>query len=125
EETLEMAGRLRRYRGSRPLPELRGRTVILVDDGLATGVTARAAVKALLRYHPRHLVLAVPVCSQHAAAALLRDVDDFVCVSAPGDFRAVGLWYEDFHQVFDEEVISCLEDARRRQMERAPAGAAR
>jgi putative phosphoribosyl transferase len=121
EETLEMARRLRRYRGSRPLPELRGRTVILVDDGLATGATARAAVMALRQLHPRHLVLAVPVCSQRAATPLLRQVDDFVCLSAPADFRAVGLWYQDFHEVADEEVIGCLEAVRQARAADAPA----
>jgi predicted phosphoribosyltransferase len=118
DETLEIARRLRRYRGNRPLPDLRGRTVILVDDGLATGVTARAAVTALRECAPGRLVLAVPVCSHRAAAQLRTMVDDFVCLSTPVDFRAVGLWYEDFPQVVDEEVIACLEEAR--QLESAP-----
>jgi len=121
EETLEMARRVRRFRGNRPFPDLRNRTVILVDDGLATGVTARAAVQALRLHRPRHLVLAVPVSSREGAMQLLREVDDLICVSAPADFRAVGLWYEEFPQVFDEEVVACLEAARQRRAESAPA----
>jgi predicted phosphoribosyltransferase len=108
-ERREMERRLHHYRGDRPLPDLHGRTVILVDDGLATGVTARAAVQAIWRQWPLRLVLAVPVAARETAAALRLEVDDLVCLAAPPDFQAVSLWYEEFPQVTDEEVIAILE----------------
>ena len=111
DETQEMQRRLQHYRGSRPLPEPRGRTVILVDDGLATGVTARAAIVALRCQQPRRLVLAVPVCPPETAVALRPQVDDLVALSTPPDFHAVGLWYETFTQTSDDEVIDLLERA--------------
>lgn len=113
EETAEMERRLQRFRGDRPLPELRGRTVILVDDGLATGVTAHAAVRAVRQLEPAGIVLAVPVCAVETAEALRREVDDIVCVHSPADFYAVGLWYEDFDQTTDEEVVELLDRSRR------------
>lgn len=109
EETEEMERRLRHYRGRRPEPNPRGRTVILVDDGLATGVTARAAIQALRCQQPRRLVLAVPVCPPETAEALRPLVNDLVALSTPPDFHAVGLWYESFAQTSDEEVIDLLE----------------
>jgi predicted phosphoribosyltransferase len=108
EETAEMQRRLHRFRGDRPAPEPRGRTVILVDDGLATGVTARAAIRSIRREEPLRLVLAVPVCAPETAEALRPEVDDLVCVDMPADFMAVGLWYEDFSQTTDEEVVNLL-----------------
>jgi putative phosphoribosyl transferase len=117
-ETEEIERRLRLLRGNSPEPEVRGRTVILVDDGLATGVTARAAIEALRRRAPQHLVLAVPVCAVQTEEALYSEVDELVCLKAPSDLMAIGLWYEDFEQVEDEEVIALLERARREQEER-------
>jgi predicted phosphoribosyltransferase len=108
-----MERRLQRYRGNRPLPELRGRMVILVDDGLATGVTARAAIQAIQRQEPCRLVLAVPVCPPETAEALRPLVDDLICLATPSDFHAVGLWYESFTQTSDDEVIDVLERAWR------------
>lgn len=108
EETAEMARRLRHYRGDRPPLDPAGRTVILVDDGLATGLTALAAVRSLRRDGPRRLVVAAPVCSPEAVRLLRADVDDVVCVEAPPAFRAVGLWYDDFAQTTDEEVLALL-----------------
>lgn len=111
-ETKEIERRLRLLRGDRPEPEIRGRTAILVDDGLATGVTARAAIEALRRRSPRSLVLAVPVCAPQTVEALRQEVDELICLKCPSDFMAVGLWYRDFDQVEDEEVIALLESAR-------------
>jgi|SRR5579883_73359 putative phosphoribosyl transferase len=112
EEAAEMERRLRRYRGDRPAPELRGRTVIIVDDGLATGVSARAAVASVRQQSPGRIVLAVPVCAPETADALRREVDDLVCVEMPPNFYAVGLWYDRFDQTTDEEVIELLDRAR-------------
>ena len=87
--------------------------MILVDDGLATGVTARAAVRALRERRPRRLVLAVPVCPPRTARLLAPEVDDLVCPYTPEHFAAVGLWYRDFEQTTDDEVVELLERARR------------
>jgi predicted phosphoribosyltransferase len=95
--------------------------VILVDDGLATGVTARAAIEALQRRAPRCLILAAPVCAQPSAELLRPEVDELVCLKAPPNLTAISLWYEDFYQVPDEEVIELLERARREQEERGSA----
>jgi predicted phosphoribosyltransferase len=109
EERREMERRLQCYRGDRPLPDLGGRTVILVDDGLATGVTARAAIQAIRRQAPRRLVLAVPVCPPETAETLRPLVDDLMALSTPPDFHAVGLWYGTFAQTSDDEVIALLQ----------------
>ena len=113
-ESAEVERRLRLFRGDRPYPDLYGRTAILVDDGLATGVTARAAFHTLRLMQPEKLVLAVPVCAPQTAAPIRSEVDDLICVVAPTNLRAIGLWYENFEQVPDEEVIRLLEEARRR-----------
>jgi len=113
EEALEMERRLRRYRGGRPLPDVRQRAVILVDDGLATGVTARAAIRAIRRWEPGHLVLAVPVSAPDTARAVSSEVDELVCLETPPGFMAVGQYYMDFEQTSDEEVIELIERARR------------
>src|SRR5918997_3537133 len=117
-EMAEVERRLRHFRGDRPEPEVRDRTVILVDDGLATGVTARAAVKALRSLEPRRLVLAAPVCAAQTAELLGPEVDELVCLEAPPDLGAIGFWYRDFSQTSDEEVIELLEKARREHEER-------
>jgi putative phosphoribosyl transferase len=124
-ETAEVQRRMRLFRGDHPEPEVRGRTVILVDDGLATGVTARAAVAALRRLRPRRLVLAAPVCAAQTADLLGPEVDELVYLEAPSDLGAIGFWYRDFAQTSDEEVIELLESARRDQEDRpvrVPAG---
>jgi len=113
EETAEAERRLKLFRGDRPEPEVRERTVILVDDGIATGVTTRAAMEALRRREPRCLVLAVPVCATRTAESLRQEVDELICLEAPSDLMAIGFWYRDFEQVPDEEVIELLERARR------------
>jgi len=114
-ESAEDERRLRHLRGEgRPYPDLAGRTAILVDDGLANGVTARAALLALNRLNPRRLVLAVPVCASQTANLLRPETDDLICLLDPPDLEAIGLWYRDFDQVPDGEVVRLLEEARRR-----------
>lgn len=112
-EREEMNRRLELYRGRTDYSNLTGKVAILVDDGLATGVTASAAIVALRSFEPAAIVLAVPVCSQEAAARLSRQVDEFVSLQSPHDFQAVGLWYQHFAQTTDDEVMALLEQARR------------
>jgi putative phosphoribosyl transferase len=111
-EGVEVERRVRRYRGGRPPIDVRGRTVILVDDGIATGGTARAAVKALRARGAGRVVLAAPVVARRTAEQLAPEVDALVCVALPETFFAVGEWYEDFRQTTDEEVEACLTAAR-------------
>jgi putative phosphoribosyl transferase len=112
-ETAEVERRLRRFRGDLPEAEVSGRTAVLVDDGLATGVTARAALEALRRRGPGRLILAAPVCAAQTAERLRAEVDDLVCLECPSDLGAIGFWYRDFEQTSDEEVVGLLERARR------------
>jgi predicted phosphoribosyltransferase len=118
-EWRELARRERAYRGDRPPPEVRGRTVILIDDGLATGTTMRAAVAALRQQGPARIVVAVPVAAAATVEEMQNEVDDLVYVQAPEVFYAVGSWYEDFAQTSDAEVHALLEQAA----EDHPAGA--
>lgn len=100
--------------GRAPVP-VEGATVIVVDDGIATGTTVRAALKALRRRHPARLVLAVPVAPSDTLAELSKEVDEIVCLEQPYPFQAIGLHYVDFHQVGDDEVLAALEAAHARQ----------
>jgi putative phosphoribosyl transferase len=111
-ERAEVERRVAVYRGSAPAPEVAGRDLILVDDGLATGVTAEAALRALRRRHPRRLVLAVPVCARESAERLASIATQIVCLVRPADFHAVGAWYEDFAPTSDGEVVALLQRAR-------------
>jgi predicted phosphoribosyltransferase len=111
-ERLELERRERNYRGNRPLTPIEGHVVILVDDGLATGSTMRAAILAVRRLKPARVVVAVPVGARETCAALRDVADDVVCVLTPEPFRAVGLWYEDFSQTSDEEVRELLSACR-------------
>ena len=112
-EVQEVERQQRLYRGHVPLPELRGRTVIVVDDGLATGSTMRAAVGALRHSKPARIIVAAPVAAEETARTLREVADGVVCLSAPVDFHAVSMWYEDFSQTSDEEVRNLLEAASR------------
>ncbi|HEU4563336.1 MAG TPA: phosphoribosyltransferase [Gemmatimonadaceae bacterium] len=112
EEALELHRRETAYRGDRPPPDLRGRTVILVDDGLATGATMRAAVAAVRMQDPARLVIAVPTAAPQTCDEFRHEVDEVVCAMTPEPFYAVGLWYENFSQTTDEEVHDLLERAR-------------
>jgi predicted phosphoribosyltransferase len=107
----ELGRRERAYRDDRPLPAVRDRTVILIDDGLATGSTMRAAVAALRRQGPAHVVVAVPVAAPSTCEELRDEVDDVVCLRTPEPFYSVGSWYEDFSQTSDAEVHALLEEA--------------
>ena len=107
----ELRRRVAAYRGDRALPELAGRDVILVDDGIATGITAEAALKALRARGPRRLIMAAGACAADSQRRLARIADDVVCVTVPRDFVAVGLWYTDFRQVGDQEVLDLLHKA--------------
>jgi predicted phosphoribosyltransferase len=107
-ETEELKRRERLYRGNRPPADVRGKTVILVDDGLATGSTMLAAVQALRQQGPARIVVAVPVASPDTCELMKAYVDEIVCAATPEPFYAVGLWYEDFSQTTDEEVHALL-----------------
>ena len=111
-ETQEMERRETLYRGGLPALELRGRTVVLVDDGLATGSTMVAAVRHVRSLHPGKLMVAVPVSSSQACSRLKKEADECVCLAQPEPFFAVGEWYVDFHQVTDAEVQEILKRGR-------------
>jgi putative phosphoribosyl transferase len=119
DEQRELERRERLYRGEHPAPDVRGKTVILVDDGLATGSTMRAAASALRQQKPARIVVGVPV-SAPATCDEFRDVvDEIVCAVTPEPFQAVGLWYKDFSQTTDEEVRELLARAAAREQSRA------
>ncbi|MGY1770599.1 phosphoribosyltransferase [Blastococcus sp. SYSU D00813] len=107
-ELAELSRRAAAYRTGRPAPALGGRTVVVVDDGLATGSTMRAALAAVRRRHPAQVVVAVPVASPRVAAELATEVDALVCLAAPAGFRAVGQAYRDFSPTADDEVVAAL-----------------
>jgi putative phosphoribosyl transferase len=113
-EQRELERRERLYRDNRPLPQLRGRTVILIDDGLATGATMRVAVLALREESPARIVVAVPVAAAETCDDFRTIVDEIICAETPSPFYAVGLWYEDFTQTTDEEVHELLNAIARR-----------
>ena len=110
-EFQELQRRESLYRGSRPFPEVRDHTVILIDDGLATGASMRAAVSGLRAQHPARIVVAVPAASPDACDAFKAEVDEVVCAITPDPFYGVSRWYEDFSQVTDEEVRNLLQEA--------------
>jgi putative phosphoribosyl transferase len=107
-ERVELGRRVASYRGDRPLPDVRGRVVVLVDDGVATGATARVGLRAVRSHEPSRLVLAVPVASPEALGSLAAEADEVVSVLAPRAFGAVGSWYHDFTQLSDDDVRRAL-----------------
>jgi predicted phosphoribosyltransferase len=113
-ETRELLRREREYRGNRQPVDVKDRTVILVDDGLATGASMQAAVAALRRRQPRQIVVGVPIAAPSTCEEVGRLADDIVCAATPEPFYSVGLWYEDFSQVSDQEVREVLEQAAQR-----------
>jgi putative phosphoribosyl transferase len=113
-EQNELERRERAYRGTRPAPDLRGKTVVLVDDGLATGNTMRAAVEAVRAQGPARVIVAVPVAARVSCEELAEIADEVICGRTPEPFRAVGLWYDDFEQISDAEVGAILSQAQDR-----------
>lgn len=110
-ELAELERREREYRGDRPPLDVKGRAVIVVDDGVATGATIRVAVAALRQSGARHITVAVPLASPDVAKQLTRIADDLICLETPEPFRSVGQWYSRFDQTTDEEVRAALERA--------------
>jgi len=114
-EQRELERRARAYRGDRPPPDVKDRVVILIDDGLATGSTMRAAAASLRLQEPGRIVVAVPVSSRETCDEFRGEVDEIVCAVTPEHLQGVGLWYEDFSQTSDEEVRELLEQATQQQ----------
>ena len=115
-EQSEIERRERLYRENRSPPPISNRTVILVDDGLATGATMLAAVRAVRAQEPKRIIVAVPIASRDACEEFRRHVDDVICAETPEPFYAVGVWYEDFSQTSDTEVRELLERAAHRRI---------
>jgi len=116
-EALELERRIHVFRAGRPRPRLKGCTVILVDDGIATGGTVRAALRAIRAQHPRRIVLAVPVAAIESLESLAREVDETVCLAPARNLVAVGGWYQNFSQTTDAEVVALLDASRQAQVE--------
>jgi putative phosphoribosyl transferase len=107
-ELRELQRRDRAYRGDRPFPQIRNQTILLVDDGIATGSTMRAAISVLRQEKPNQIVVAIPVAPSTVCEELQAEVEAVVCVKKPEPFYAIGLWYDDFSQTTDEEVQTLL-----------------
>lgn len=122
-ENHELGRRERAYRGDRGPTNIAGKIVILIDDGLATGATMRAAIRAVRQRTPTRVVAAVPVAAPETCSEMADEADEMVCAATPAPFLAVGLWYEDFSQTTDAEVRELLEAARREQGPSASAEA--
>jgi putative phosphoribosyl transferase len=110
-ESSELQRRERTYRGMRPMPKIEGRDVILIDDGLATGSTMRAAIASLRQHNPGRIVVASPVGARNTCDELRKEVDEIVCAHTPEPFVAVGRWYRDFSPIMDREIRDLLEQA--------------
>jgi putative phosphoribosyl transferase len=117
----ELDRRERVYRGNRPFPNLENKTVILVDDGIATGASTRAAISALRQLKPARIVLAVPVAPAATCESLQREVDDLICVFMPQFFFSIGQFYDDFSQVSDQEVMNLLQFSANQRAQEIPA----
>jgi predicted phosphoribosyltransferase len=122
-ELEELERRERLYRGGRPAPVMRGCTTILVDDGLATGATMRAAITAVRQQQPARIVVATPTASPDICEALRSEADEVICAMTPEPFFAVGQWYDDFTQTTDDEVRRLLTSQTQRHDEQLPGTA--
>lgn len=111
-ETIEMNRRINLYRKNLPDLDLKNRTVIIVDDGIATGLTTQAAVLSIKLLNPKKIILAIPVCPSNANEKFEQHVNEFICLNVISDFHAVGVYYENFNQITDDEVINLLQKAR-------------
>jgi putative phosphoribosyl transferase len=111
-EKVELKRRIDIYRDGKPFCLLKNRTVILVDDGLATGVTVRAAIVAIKKHKPKQIILAFPVCAYEAVPKLSCLVDNIICVTKPVNLSSIGSWYQNFDQISDEKVIELLKRSR-------------
>ena len=111
-EQKELIRRQNLYRGPHPFPSLLNKTIILADDGIATGATMYAAIKALKSHNPKHIIIAVPVAARSTCEEMAPLVDKIICPLQPIDFYAVGLWYDDFPQTSDDEVITLLAQSK-------------
>lgn len=109
-EEKEIKRRIALYRDNKPLPDLSGKRVIIVDDGLATGVTARAAIQTVKKHNPREIIFAAPVCAAQSIRLFLKSIDEVICLEIPSNLQSVGSVYNDFHQVSDDEVQRILHD---------------
>lgn len=110
-ELRELQRRDRTYRGNRPQPEIRDRTILLIDDGLATGATMRSAIAIVKQQRPQQIVVAIPVAPKDTCQELRAEVDEVVCLITPEPFYAIGVWYENFAQTTDAEVCTLLEQS--------------
>lgn len=113
-ECAELERREHAYRGARPMPELGGRSVVLVDDGIATGATMHAAVLSTRALHPRSVIVAVPTSAIDSVERLEAVADRVIALATPEPYYGVGVWYEEFHQLDDAEVVRCIEVAEAR-----------
>ncbi|MBW4448420.1 MAG: phosphoribosyltransferase [Spirirestis rafaelensis WJT71-NPBG6] len=116
EEQQELQRRQNLYRGDRPKPVIQGRTILLIDDGLATGATMRAAIAALHKQQPAKIVVGVPTSSPQTCQEIKSQVDEIICAQTPSPFYSVGFWYEKFPQTTDQEVRDLLNQAANRQL---------
>lgn len=116
-EKMELKRRLEKYRGDKPLPVVKNKMVIVVDDGIATGASMRVALKTLRKQGPKKLVLAIPVMAASTYAEMKHLVDELVCPLVPAHFYAVGQWYQTFTQTTDEEVLALMDEAKVRLQE--------
>jgi len=107
-EKIELARREKKYRGSRSLPQIKDQTIILVDDGIATGATIRAAIATLKEKQPASIIVSIPIGQQDICEAINNEVDEVICLRQPTKLRSISLWYEDFTQTTDEEVCHLL-----------------
>lgn len=112
QETIEMKRRSELYRENATITDLAGKTVIVVDDGLATGISAKASIMSIKGMFPKRIILAIPVSPPDTANEFRKNVDEFICLHEPQEFYAVGAFYEDFRQISDDEVILLLKEAK-------------